>query len=212
MKKMTMLLAAMAVSSASFAQLWDETLNGGGDAGMLPGSAQVTMGVGMLSTITGFHDPGDADMYAIMITDASLFFAQTHSNSTTLDTQLFLFNAAGMGVSFNDDWVGGTTLQSAVTDLFVVTTGLYYLGISQWDGDYTSGGLEIWLDTPFRSERAPDGPGAAGIVDGFTGAGTTADAYQIDLRGAEYATVPEPATFVAIGLGLAGLALARRRK
>jgi hypothetical protein len=36
--------------------------------------------------------------------------------------------------------------------------------------------------------------------------------YEIAFSGATYCAVPEPATFVAIGIGLAGLALARRRK
>ena len=209
MKKTTLMLAALAVSSAATAQTWAES----GDAGDLPGTAQVTVGAGILSTITGTIGASDADMYAIMITDANLFFAQSHSNSTTMDTQMWLFDSTGMGVSFNDDWVGGTTLQSAITDLFVNSTGLYYLAISGYDFDAMSGGLEMWLDTPFVSERAPDGPGAAGVVDGWATTGTPATGtYEINLRGAEFATVPEPGTIVAIGLGLAGLALARRRK
>lgn len=209
MNKTTLMLAALAVTSTSMAQTWAEA----GDAGQLPAGAQVTMGVGMLSTITGELTASDADMYAIMITDSNLFFAQSHSNSTTIDTQMWLFNSAGMGISFNDDWVGGTTLQSAITDQFVNSNGLYYLAISGYDYDATSGGNEIWLDTPFRSERMPDGAGAAGMVDGWGTTGTpAAGLYEINLRGAEFATVPEPGTMVAIGLGLAGLALARRRK
>jgi len=207
MKKTTLILAALAISSASFAQSWAES----GEAGNLPGSANVTMGVGSLMTITGSHDANDVDMFAIMVTDPALFFASTEG-VTAFDTQLFLFNSAGMGVTHNDDTPGGVTLQSTITGVFVPAPGLYYLAISQYNADPSSATGLIWANTPFDVERAPDGPGAGNPVISWGAGGLTVDTYQIDLRGAGYATVPEPGTFVAIGLGLAGLALARRRR
>lgn len=204
MKKTLMILAGLSVCSASFSQVWVET----GDAGELPGTAQVTMGAGALVSITGDNSLGDADMFAIMITDEASFSATT-VGVTGFDTQLFLFNSAGMGVTFNDD--SAASFQSTLTSTFVTSNGLYYIAISGFDYDAASGGLEIWLDTPFGVERAPDGPGAGGAVDGWLDSGA-GGVYEIILTGAEYAAVPEPGTFIAIGIGLAGLALARRRK
>jgi hypothetical protein len=207
MKKTTLMLAALAVSSAAMAQSWAEA----GDAGNLPGTAQVTMGVGDLMTITGNHDANDIDMFAIMVTNPALFFATTEG-VTSFDTQLFLFDSTGRGVTYNDDSPGGTTLQSTITGVFVTGPGLYYLAVGQYNADPSSATGLIWNNTPFNTERAPDGPGAADPVISWSAGGTTVSPYQIDLRGAGYATVPEPGTFVAIGIGLAGLALARRRK
>jgi hypothetical protein len=207
MKKTTLILAALAVGGSAFAQSWAEV----GEAGNLPGTANVTMGVGDLMTITGNHGADDVDMFAISITNAGLFFASTEG-VTTFDTQLFLFDSTGRGVTHNDDTPGGVTLQSTITGVFVPGPGLYYLAIAQYNADPSSVSGLIWNNTPFDVERAPDGPGAADPVTSWSAGGTTVSPYQIDLRGAGYAAVPEPGTMVAIGLGLAGLALARRRK
>jgi hypothetical protein len=199
-----MLLAGLSVSSAAFSQVWLES----GEAGDLPGTANVTMGVGPLLDITGFMDASNADMYAIMIVDEASFSATTVGGAA-FDTQLFLFDSAGMGVSFNDDSVD---FQSTLTSTFVTSNGLYYLAVSQYDFDADSAGGAIWLDTPFGVERAPDGPGAGSPVSSWSGTGGGTGAYSIFLTGTEYATVPEPGTLFAIGAGLLGLAIARRRK
>lgn len=199
-------LAVLAVCSSSFAQVWVEV----GDAPeLIPG--QLTLGSGPLTTIRGSFDATtNADLYCITITSPSTFSAST-VGGTTLDTQLFLFNSSGMGVTFNDDDPAGGTLQSVITGVFVTSPGTYFLGISRYDYDANSAGGEIWLDTPYGVERAPDGPGAGGPLSSWAGTGTTAGDYSIALTGAGYhAPVPEPATMLALGMGAA--ALLRRRK
>jgi len=208
MKKFVILAVASAMAASASAQLWDEILDGGGDAGDLPASAQLVMGAGSLTTITGaFFGALDADMYMINI-DGPAGFSATTVGGTTADTQLWLFDLSGIGITFNDDSVG---LASTITSTFVPAAGMYFLAVTQYDLDaYSFGGLELWLDGPFGTERAPDGPGAASPIDHWFGSGGTATSYSITLTGASY--VPEPGTFVALGLGVVGLALARRRK
>src|SRR4051812_47093952 len=73
-----------------------------GDAGELPGTAQRCTGSGPLARISGTLDDGNTDMYAINICDPASFSATT-VNATAIDSQLFLFNSAGRGVTFDDD-------------------------------------------------------------------------------------------------------------
>jgi hypothetical protein len=46
-------IAIAALIASAGAQIWDETANGGGDAGDLPATAQVVSGSGPLTAITG---------------------------------------------------------------------------------------------------------------------------------------------------------------
>jgi hypothetical protein len=146
-------------------------------------------------------------MYCIEIVDVANFWASTTNNGTSIDTQLWLFDENGIGVTFDDDDPGGAGLQSTITGVFVEYPGCYYLAISTYDYDAMNpAGLEIWLDTPFNVERAPDGPGAPGPVASWGASGSSGE-YQIDLRGTTYC-IPEPASLLLLGLGAV---LLRRR-
>jgi len=208
MKRLLCLAAVMAMATCAYGQVWDEQVDGGGDAGDLPGIAQVPAGGGALTTITGLIGAGgDADMFLIHIDNPGIFQAKTWPG-TSIDTQLWLFDANGIGVSFNDDDPGGAGLQSTITGAFVPGPGDYYLAVSTYDRDaQNASSLDIWNDTPYNVERAPDGPGAPGPVAGWAGTGFSDGPYQIDLTGASY--VPEPTTLALLAMG--GLALLRRR-
>jgi hypothetical protein len=102
-------------------------------------------------------------MYLIHMDNPSCFRA-TLCGGTTMDTQLWLFDVNGLGVSFDDD-DPACGFQSTVTGAFAGGAGDYYLAVSGWDTDALNpGALAIWADTPYDTERAPDGPGAPGPI------------------------------------------------
>ncbi len=184
------LLAAPAMAQ------WQEQ----GDAGDLPGTAQVPVGGGPLASISGTIGASDADMYCIRI-DAPTAFRATLCGGTTLDTQLFLFRENGTGVSHNDDDPGGCGLQSTVTGVFVSSPGQYLIAVSTYNRDPVgAGACLIWANSPFGTERAPDGACPASPVTAWTGTTSSTGAYTIALTGTSYcgATAVEPTTWGAI--------------
>jgi len=158
-----------------------------GEAGNLP-PGQITTGSGSLNEIRGGLTGGDVDMYKITICNAAAFTAIMGGNIS--DTQIFLFDSTGKGVAMNDDTPVGTGLLSALAPAGAIaglTNGTYYIAVSSYDNDPNdSGALALWLDTPYNTVRAPDGPGAANPVAAWDGAGTNAGNYTIALTGACY--------------------------
>lgn len=233
MKRATLWLSSIAITAliAGANAQWDELVNGGGDAGDLPGTAQVVSGSGSLTTITGSNGVSDVDMYQILITDIANFSATTVGGAG-FDTQLWLFDSSGSGVIHNDDAFGGTTqstiganggpvnsgnnqIHASWADYVAAANlmnGLYYIAISRYNRDaVNSGSVSIWANSPFNRQRVPDGAGASNpVVTGWTGSPAAGGAYTISLQGASF--VPEPASMLALGAGLAGLLGLRRRK
>jgi len=198
--------AVLALSSMAYGDVWDEV----GDAGDLINTAQITIGNGSLDAINGIHEASDVDMYCIRILDPGRFIATT-TGGTSWDTQLFLFDANGLGVSHNDDDPNGGVLQSRITGQFVTAPGLYYLAISKYNRDPVDvAGALIWANTPFNVERAPDGPGAGNPLAAWVNNNSASGAYTIFLEGAGFCEVPAPGALALLGLG--GLTLAGRRR
>ena len=164
-------VGVLTTTVALSAQIWTEV----GDAGDLPGTAQVPAGAGPLTRVDGtIDDPtiaggagNDRDMYLIQIDDPATFGAVTAG--TDFNMQLFLFDSNGFGVGHHDNIepfsFGGFDVNARLTGQFVPGPGLYYLAVSRFDRDATAGGLQIWQDVPLDVERAPDGPGAAGPIE-----------------------------------------------
>lgn len=185
-----------------------------GNAGDLLGTAQLTTGAGTLTSISGTLSTGsDVDMFGIHISNPAAFSATTVGGAG-FDTQLFLFNAAGIGIYANDDSIGTRSTLPAGHATSPTTTGLYYLAISQYNRDpFSSGGL-IFPNSPFTGVFGPTGPGGALPVSSWSGSGGTG-AYTITLAGASLANVaatPEPSSFLLLGSGLATFSAWRRRK
>jgi subtilisin-like proprotein convertase family protein len=151
----------------------------------MPATAEVPDGEGPLFSLSGVFNANQANMYLIEICDPGNFTATT-VGGTTLDTQLFLFNASGFGVAANDDAPTGT-LQSRLTNLYVTGPGLYYLAVSRYNHDPVfngCGGL-IFPNSPFNVEHPP--VAGAGSIVGWTGTVTASTTpYTIFLTGVCY--------------------------
>lgn len=209
------LVTILACSSLASADTWTEV----GDAGDLPGSAQVPTGANPLTSIAGAISVGtDADMYRIFIPVGAAFSATTVGTPGTLgDTQLFLFRATGIGEYANDDAVGGGTLRSLLPlahPFGPVAPGTYFLVITGFNRDPTSVGGLIFPGA-FAAVEDPTGPGGGSPISGYLGTSGTGT-YTILLTGAQFdggtPAIPEPATLLLLGTGLAGVAAKVRKR
>jgi len=155
------LIACAAIAVPALADEWNEQ----GDAPpLIPGQVVVGPSNTDVEFIRGsFLGADDVDLYQILIKRPDNLDIST-VNGTSADTQLFLFDIDGNGVTHNDDnLLPGTGLQSRLTSQFVIDPGIYYLAITQFNNDPLSPDQDlIWNNMPFRSERQPDGPGAPG--------------------------------------------------
>ncbi len=154
-----------------------------GDAGSLPETAQATP-AGALPAIRGTLRPDDVDLYAIFIPDPSRFRATTRC-LTSFNTQLYLFDALGKGVAFNDDSPEGG-LQSTLTGQCLTRPGLYYLAITAY-GRRAVGcnGGAIWAATPADRIRCPDGAEPHSRLGGWIGTHAQNAHYIIELQGVQ---------------------------
>ena len=195
------------------------------DAGNLPGTAQVTSGVGLLTEIKGTLSPenGDIqDMYQIHI-DGGGTFSATTVGGVGFDSQLFLFDANGKGVYANDDVVSGDFAPSRLPAGHLLTpiiAGDYYLAITQCCSvPVSSGGLIFTIaGANHRVVSGPTGLGGDSPITGYSGAlvqiPTEGGPYQIFLTGAHASVVPEPHAFALMlaGLGMIGLFARQTRR
>ncbi len=220
--KVLALVLAMGLAPGARAIPWTEV----GDAGDLPATAQIPTGSGALTSISGSipsTSATDADMYRIHISTPSTFSATTVGTIGAIglqlqNSQLFLFNAAGLGVYGRDDNPGTfrTTLP-ANSPLGPQVPGDYFLAISGFDRDPVSPGGLIFPSSPNATLFGPTGPGGTQPISGWTGldaALASRGNYRIDLSGAQFASlaapVPEPGTLLLLAAGLFGILALRR--
>lgn len=195
-----------------------------GDAGALPGTAQVTRGIGNLDSIEGEIDNvgfEDIDMFQLRIINTDVFSAALSSPALggLLDTYLFLFDSGGLGVVADND--SETYPFDPISEIPVGTlsghpTGTYYLAVSTAfsDGDLPLDGAGSLIFDP--EDLAED----SSFVDPDFGSGTVSPEsprgsvtdwqldlddsddgpYQIALTGATYSVIPEPASLAVWSL------------
>jgi hypothetical protein len=224
-KNLKLILAIIAATSLGSVSARADIFSEIGDAGNVCPAANLTTAGGIpagnsLTAITGtISTSGDADVFAIFISNAALFSATTVNAATgSLDTQLFLFNASGNPVFANDD-ANGTTLGSTLPagSGFPLSAGLYYLAISLSGNDAVNAVNQLLFATSGDS-TALRGPafGASGPLGGFFNNGAFGSGgYEIDLTGVT--AIPEPSVgmlslVAATTLGAAGWARRRRSR
>lgn len=217
------MLVASAFTAAPF-MAQAQVVNEAGDAGQLLPAAQVTSGY--VTTINGyFGNLGEAsfvpdtDMYRITITNPGAFSVTASTSLAGLDgqsdqfpddTELFLFDAGGILVGYNDDQVGpySETPRFNVGDFAGLAAGDYYLAFNLFSYHPT------FANGPFG--YGPTG-GIEGPLTGWAGfTQTRIGNYTLTLTGvgqnvAIDGGVPEPSTWalMILGFGAAGTALRR---
>lgn len=193
-------------------------------AGSLPSTAQ-DLTTAYPTEIQGTLDfPDGVSMFKLYVTDASLFSAITLSVPFGVpDTELFLFDANGVGVEMNDDQTFSNTLSclpsSDVSNpcpapppsgVGPMTNGVYYLAITRSENMALDSTLTNDLFSPLLSTDVV-GPASSSPIGGWdNNVNTSPDFdlvnYDIILDGA----TPEPATWMLTAA--AGLALLLRRR
>ena len=106
-----------------------------GDAGELPGTAQDLTSAPVDAIDGSIGGDSDQDLYRVCLEGGGGFSATTVGGSE-LDTQLFLFDANGLGVYANDD--SQATRQSTLPALDPRTPaapGVYLLAVTPYDRD-----------------------------------------------------------------------------
>lgn len=221
MKKLAQVTALSAlVASVSSGQAQAATFTEIGDAGETLGTAQViSSGQQPLESISGALS-GDADLFQIFVTGGRTFSATTVGGAS-FDTQLFLFDSAGVGVYGNDNSSVSPDQSTLPTGGFSpAASGIYSLGISGFNYDPVSAlGAQgaIFPDFPnvaFNEVVGPTGPGGGSPLSGFNGARLDpGGSYTIALTGAE--AVPEPSSVLgtlALGAWALGSLVKKKSK
>lgn len=176
-----------------------------GDAGQLPGSAQVLPG-GTTSVSGALSVSGDVDLYRFGWDGGAITI---DTSGSTFDTQLSLFDGAGFGILHDDD--SGSGLLALIDT--VLAAGEYLIGISAFNNDPVSAGGNIF-PAGFPGPFGPTGPGGEQPLSGWTGGGATGS-YVINFSAPtaplDGAVVPEPAIASLVGVGLILMGVMGRR-
>ncbi|HVL38962.1 MAG TPA: DVUA0089 family protein [Fimbriimonadaceae bacterium] len=118
------------------------------------------------------------------------------SGSNESDTELVIFNSAGQIVGANDDENAGGGVYTSRVALSNLAAGTYYAVVGAYPSFYD---YDTFTNQPIGWDRS-----------GFSGGRNVANGgYNLRFN---VTPVPEPATLAAMGLGLAGVLIRRRRK
>ena len=171
------------------------------DAGDTPMTAQ-SLGGNVTKVVGTILTPDDADLY-VFPWQGGYFSATTETSETTVDTQLFLFNPLGFGMTGNDDMPGGGELllfQSTISPLYL-PAGDYFLGISSFNNEPLSEDGTIFepISFPLEAPLRPFGPGGNSPLMGFNASGFEYGPYGVILSSGYTVAVPEPAMFLGLG-------------
>ena len=203
---------------------------GSTDAGDLPATATVintmpagtplTSIIGMLTITT---NRSESDLYEIYINSPGTFSASLTvfvPGSNNFDSQLALFTLTGKGIALDDDdpttGSPSANLPAGTSQITALTPGAYYLLVTGSGRNPASTGGLIFPNysdgtTDPTVVQGPTGPGGAGVLSTYAGSSSVGGNYSVALAGAQFVPpVPEPATYVYIAAGLAGLVFVTR--
>ncbi len=202
-RSLILVVVGLMIAAPAMAVVWDETTDGGGDAGDFPtGAYQFAPGPApVYDEITGTLLDVDVDAYCIEITSAT-WTAEVVAGTET-DTRLWLFDETRLLLMANDDssQLGGG-LQSLVSDTATFTAlpaegGLidsptnptvgirYVLAINGFGDDAldTAGALISNLNSNFAALVGIN-PASSGVFGSWEGATQGGGTYDIVLTGA----------------------------
>lgn len=155
-----------------------------------------------LDSISGFLGFNDIDLYQIRVSGGAFSATTTEAVPIPpiLDTQLTLFNATGLGVFASDNASGDPFRKSTISG--ILTSGIYYIGVSVKGYNPQSAGGEIFqtiLDIPsttFNPDPATSatGAGAASPLSSWSTGFAESDNYTITFTGAEFVGPSSPAS------------------
>jgi hypothetical protein len=148
----------------------------------------------------------NADLFRINLTAGSTFTASV--SNPFFDTQLFLFDASGRGLTGNDNVAnssGGVTDLNAVFTYTPTITGTYYLAISGYDFDpKDSAGNFLFSNNLIGNfTLVSDAILSSWAENNISDFGLESGNYQITLSFTEASAVPEPSILPGL-LALAG--------
>lgn len=153
------------------------------DAGPLPSLSQPVTLESPAAIEGRLAFEGDVDLYSLDACEGRPVEIST-VGLTSLDTQLFLFDASGLGVAMNDDDPRSTSVQSRLNFPAGTLSGRLYLAVTSYNLEPAGpDGEPIWNDAPFRAQRTPDGPGAGSPVAQWLASGGFAGDYAVALSG-----------------------------
>jgi hypothetical protein len=160
-----------------------------GDAGDLPGTAQDLTSAPVDAIDGSIGGDSDQDLYRVCLEGGGGFSATTVGGSE-LDTQLFLFDADGLGVYANDD--SEATRQSTLPALDPRTPaapGFYLLAVTPYDRDPQSPAGAIF--PAGGGVLGPTGPGASQPLSGWAGRIGLPGSYRVALTGTAACAPPD---------------------
>jgi uncharacterized protein (TIGR03382 family) len=191
------------------------------EAGSTLPTAEPTIGVGSINTISGTLNGGELvpdfeDMYLIRILDPLNFSMSVIS--ANFDAQLFLFNVTLPGEAFgllaNDNGPNSnmpflTSLATDGTGSKVSFAGVYAVAISASGRVPVSRTGPIFFFANPTEISGPDGIGGINPHEDWTGPGV-GGSYAISCTGVGFYETPAPGTGAVLAVG--GLLAARRRR
>ncbi len=150
-------------------------------------------------------DLSNADLYKITLTAGTAFTATV--NKPTFDTQLFLFDATGKGLTGNDN--SDPVNLNALFTYTPSVSGTYYLAISGFDFDPkdSAGNFLFSNNSTGNFTLASSAILASWAENTFSDFGLDSGSYQITLSLSSVSAVPEPSVLPGLFALAGGLAL-----